>query len=77
MFDPRCKCSLDTFHSNAIPERGFSLYNAMLGEKLSLGENTIVALLLVKNTISFFGSETNVPITKDLTAARKAHSELY
>jgi len=51
----------------------------MLGkEKLSLGENTIVALRIVKNTMRLFGSETSVPITNDLlTAARKAHSELF
>jgi len=49
----------------------------MLGkEKLSLGENTLVALHIVKDTIRLFGSETSVPITKDLlAAARKAHSE--
>jgi len=35
----------------------------------------IVALLIVKDTIRLFGSETSVPIMKDLTAARKAHSE--
>jgi len=56
-----------------------SVNYAMLGkEKLSLGDKTIVALRIVKNTIRFFGSETSVPITKDLlTAARKAHWELY
>jgi len=72
------KGALTLSHSNAIPERGFSVNNAMLGkEKLLLGENTIVALLIVKDTISLFDrSETSLPITKDLiTAARKAHSE--
>jgi len=53
----------------------------MLGKKkLLLGENTIVALLIVKVTIRLFGSETSVPITVDLlTAAGKAHSvyQLY
>jgi len=78
MFDPCCKCCLDTFTQQCYSS-GFSFYNALLGkEQLSLGENTTVALLLVKNTIILFGSETSVPITKDLlTAARKAHSELY
>jgi len=72
------KAALILSHSNAIPERGFSVNNAMLGkEKLSFEENTIVALRVVKHTIRLFGSETNV-ITKDrLTAARKARSELY
>jgi len=77
------KTALTLSHSNAIPERGFSVNNVMLDkEKLSLqillGENTIVALRIVKNTIRLFESETSVPITKGpLTAARKAHSELY
>jgi len=47
---------------NVIPEHGFS---AMLGkEKLSLGENTIVALHIVKDTSDFFGFETSVPLQK-------------
>jgi len=75
---PVAKAALTLSHSSAIPERGFFVSIAMLGkEKLSLGENTIVALHIVKNTISLFGSVTGVPITKDLTAVRKAHSELY
>jgi len=73
------EAALTHSHSNAIPVRGFSVYNTMLGkEKLSLGENTIVVLLIVKDTIKLirlFGSESSVPIKKDLTAARKAHSE--
>lgn len=71
------KAALTLAHSNAIPERGFSVNNAMLGkEKLALGENTIVAQRIVKDTVKIFGSVTSVPITKDvITAARKAHSE--
>jgi hypothetical protein len=71
------KAALTLAHSNAIPERGFSVNNAMLGkEKLALGENTIVAQRIVKDTVKMFGSVTSVPITKDvITAARKAHSE--
>jgi len=43
------KAALTLSHINAIPEIVFSVYNAMLGkEKLSLGDNTIVALLIVK-----------------------------
>jgi len=39
--------------SHAIPVRGFSVNYVMLGkEKLLLAENTIVALHIVKNTIS-------------------------
>jgi len=45
------KAALTLSHSNAIPERRFSVNNAMFGkEKLSLGENTIVALCIVENT---------------------------
>jgi len=71
------KAALTLSHGNGIRERGFSVYNAMLGkEKLSLAEITLVALLIVKDTIKLFGSETIVPNTKYLlTAARKAHSE--
>jgi len=71
------KAVLTLSHSNAIPDRGFSVNKAMLGkEQLSLGENTIAALCIVKDTVRLFGSATSVPITKDLlTAARKAHSE--
>jgi len=63
--------------SNAIPERGFSVNNALLGkEKLALAENTIVAQRVVKDDVRIFGSVTNVPITKDvITAARRAHVE--
>jgi len=55
------KVALTLSHSNAIPERSFSVNNAMLGnEKLSLGENTIVALHIVKDTIRLCVSETSV-----------------
>ena len=41
------KAALTLSHSNAIPECGFSVNNALLGkEKLALAENTIVACLL-------------------------------
>jgi len=48
--------SLDTFTyrstCNAIPERGFSVNNAMLGkEKLALAENTVVAQRVVKDCV--------------------------
>jgi len=73
------KVALTLSHINAIPERGFSVNNALLGKgKLSLGENTIAELHIVRNTIRLFGYENSVPNTKDLlTAARKAHSQLY
>jgi len=55
--------ALTLSHSNAIPERGFSVNNAMLGkEKLLLRENTIVALLIVKDTFRLFGSSYSCKI---------------
>jgi len=43
-------------HSNAIPERGFSVNNLLLGkEKLALAENTIVAQRVIKDSVQFFG----------------------
>jgi hypothetical protein len=64
-------------HSNAVPERGFSINNSMLGkESLSLGEKTIVSLRVVKDAVRIFGCVTKVPITRDLiSAAKKAYSE--
>jgi len=71
------KAALTLSRSNAIPERGFSVNNAMLGkEKLALAENTIVAQRVVKDCVRIFGSVTNVPITKDvIAAARRAYTE--
>ena len=71
------KAALTLSHSNAVPERGFSVNNAMLGkEKLSLGENTIVAQRVVKDCVRIFESVSNVRITRDvITAARMAYSE--
>lgn len=71
------KTALILSHGNAIPERGFSINNAMLGkEKLSLSEKTIVAQRIVKDTVKIFGSVTDVPITKDvINAARKAYTD--
>ena len=71
------KAALTLSHSDAIPERGFSVNNALQGkEKLALAENTIVAQHVVKDCVQIFGSVINVPITKDvITAARRAHVE--
>ena len=71
------KAALTLSHSNAIPERGFSVNNALLRkEKLALAENTIVAQRLVKDCGQIFESITNVPVTKDvITAARRAYVE--
>ena len=71
------KAALTLSHSNAIPERGFSMNNALLGkDRLSLGEKSIAAERIVKDSIRVFGSVTAVPINKDIIeAARKAGSE--
>ena len=51
--------------------------NALLRkDRLSLGEKTIVAERIVKDSIRVFGSVTAVPINKDIVeAARNAGSE--
>ena len=71
------KAALTLSHSNAIPERGFSVNNALLGkDSLSLSEKTIVAERTVKDAIRIFGGVTAVPVNKDMIdGARKAHSE--
>ena len=71
------KATLTLSHSNAIPERGFSMNNALLRkDRLSLGEKTIVAERIVKDSIRVVGSVSAVPINKDIIeAARKAGSE--
>ena len=49
------KAALTLSHSNALPERGFSINNAMLDkEKLSLAENTIGAQRVVKDCWNFW-----------------------
>jgi hypothetical protein len=49
------KAVLTLSHGNAVPERGFSVNNSMLGkEKLSLAEKTIVAQRIVKDTVKIF-----------------------
>jgi len=69
--------ALTLAHGSAVPERGFSVNNAMLGkESLSLSEKTIVSARLFKDVIRLFDSVTNVPITKELVlSAQKSHGE--
>ena len=71
------KASLTLSHSNASPERGFSVNNALVTtERGSLSQRSIVALRVVKEAVRLFGSCTKVPITKDfIHAVRHAHSE--
>jgi len=59
------KAALTLSHSNAIPERGFFVNNAMLGkEMLSFGENTIVALHFFEDTPDFLGLRLVYPLQK-------------
>ena len=64
-------------YSNAAPERGFSVNNALLtNERGSLLERSIVGLRVVKKAIRTFGACTGFPITKELLQAVKwAHLE--
>jgi len=70
------KAALTLSHGSAAPERGFSVNNALTQEKGSLAERSIVALRVFKEAIRFFGSCTNVPMTKDLLqSVKRAHAE--
>lgn len=71
------KAALSLSHSNASPERGFSVNNALLTkEKGSLSERTIIGLRIVKEAIRLYGSVSDVPITKELLhAVKQAHSQ--
>jgi len=71
------KAALTLSHSNASPERGFSVNNALvMTDRGSLSERSIITVRVVKETVRVFGSCTEVPITKDLIhAVRRAHSE--
>ena len=58
------KAALTLSYGNVIPERGFFINNAMLGEeKLSLAEKTIVTQRIVKDNVNNYRPVTNVPIT--------------
>ena len=71
------KAALTLSHSNASPEWGFSVNNALVtNEWGSLSERSVVALRVVKEAIRSFGSCTKVPITKNfIHAVKHAHSE--
>ena len=61
------KAALTLSHSNASPERGFSVNNALVTtDGRSLSERSIVTVHVVKEAVRVFGSCTKVPITKDL-----------
>jgi len=71
------KAALTLSHSNASPERGFSVNNALVTtDQGSLSERSIVTVRVVKEVVCVFGSCTKVSITKDLIhSVRYAHSE--
>jgi hypothetical protein len=71
------KAALTLSHSNAVPERGFSVNNSLLSkERASLSERTVIGLRVVKEAIRLFTSVSCIPVTKDmLYAVKTAHSE--
>jgi len=71
------KAALTLSHSNASPERGFSVNNALVTtDRGSLSERSIVTVRVVKEAVRMFVSSTTVPINKDVIhAVRHAHSE--
>ena len=71
------KAALTLSRSNASPERGFLVNNAIVTKEWgSLSEQSVVALWVVKEAIHLFGSCTKVPITKDfIHAVKHSHSE--
>ena len=70
------KAALTLSHRNASPERGFSVNNALMTDRGSLSERSIVTVHVVKEAVRVFGSCTTVPIIKGLIhSVRHAHSE--
>jgi len=70
------KAALTLSHRNASPERGFSVNNALMTDRGSLSERSIVTVHVVKEAVRVFGSCTKVPMTKDLIhSVRHTHSE--
>jgi len=70
------KAALTLSHSNASPERGFSVNNALMTDRGSLSERSIVTVHVVKEAVCVFVSCTKVPITKDfIYSVRHALSE--
>ena len=71
------KSALVLAHGNAVPERGFSINNALLAkDRLSLDERSIVAERVVKDAVRILKGPANVMVTKELIqCARQAHHE--
>lgn len=53
-------------HGNAEPERGFSENKNVLKDRESMHEETIVAIRMTKDFISFYDNVTKIPITRRL-----------
>lgn len=70
---------LSISHGNADPERGFSENKIILDGRESLGEETIVAIRLVKQSVELCGGILNFPINRHLINlfknARTAYEE--
>lgn len=71
------KSALVLAHGNSVPERGFSINNALLAkDRLSLDESSIVAERVVKDAVRILKGPANVMVTKELIqCARQAHHE--
>lgn len=70
---------LSISHGNADPERGFSENKAILDGRECLGEETIVAIRLIKQSVALYGGVLKFPITRELInlfeGAKKAYEE--
>ena len=72
------KCVMLISHGNADPERGFSINKHMLKiHGFSLGEDTIVALRLVKSYVIKCGGSEKVPVTNSLLKSCKLARTRY
>ena len=72
------KCVMLISHGNADPERGFSINKHMLNiHGYSLGEDTIIAVRIVKDYIIKCGGSENVPVTNALLKSCKQARDRY
>ena len=61
------KCVLSLSHGNTVPERGFSMNKIMLeSHGYTIDNDTIAALILVKDSIRKEGGVDKFPITRKL-----------
>lgn len=57
---------LSVSHGNAVPERGFSLNKQILQNRELLGENTIEAIRIVKDSLNLLDNIEDFPINRAL-----------